>query len=74
MVYGSGALIEQFEKKIAAVLGMEAAVFCISGTMAQVTALRDAINSAPKSARWKLRAAVGERQQWYVEPEEVGHN
>lgn len=39
-IYGSGALIEQFEKKIAALLGMEAAVFCISGTMAQVTALR----------------------------------
>ncbi len=41
---------------------------------AQVAALRDAVNAAPKSARWKLRAAVGERQQWYVEPEEVGHN
>jgi threonine aldolase len=39
-VYGSGALIEQFERKIAALLGFEAAVFCISGTMAQVTALR----------------------------------
>ncbi|MES2150551.1 MAG: beta-eliminating lyase-related protein [Pseudomonadota bacterium] len=39
-VYGSGALIEQFEQKVAALLGFEAAVFCISGTMAQVTALR----------------------------------
>ncbi len=39
-VYGSGALIEAFEHKIAALLGFEAAVFCISGTMAQVTALR----------------------------------
>ena len=38
--YGSGALIQQFEQKIADLLGMEAAVFCISGTMAQVTALR----------------------------------
>ena len=41
---------------------------------AQVAALRAAINDAPKSTRWKLRAAVGERQQWYVLPEEVGHN
>ena len=41
---------------------------------AQVAALRSAIDAAPKSTRWKLRAAVGERQQWYVEPEEVGHN
>jgi threonine aldolase len=39
-VYGSGALIEDFERKIAALLGFEAAVFCVSGTMAQVTALR----------------------------------
>ena len=39
-VYGSGELIASFERKIAALLGFEAAVFCISGTMAQVTALR----------------------------------
>jgi threonine aldolase len=39
-VYGSGELIESFEEKIATLLGFEAAVFCISGTMAQVTALR----------------------------------
>ena len=40
----------------------------------QVAGLRDAIEAAPKSTRWRLRAAVGERQRWYVEPEEVGHN
>jgi len=39
-LYGAGTLIEAFEQKIAATLGFEAAVFCISGTMAQVTALR----------------------------------
>lgn len=39
-VYGSGDLIERFEDKIATLLGFPAAVFCISGTMAQVTALR----------------------------------
>jgi threonine aldolase len=39
-VYGSGTLIEEFERKVAALLGFEAAVFCISGTMTQVTALR----------------------------------
>ncbi|MDQ2820510.1 MAG: beta-eliminating lyase-related protein [Pseudomonadota bacterium] len=39
-VYGAGALIERFEQQVADTLGMEAAVFCISGTMAQVTALR----------------------------------
>jgi hypothetical protein len=40
---------------------------------AQVDALRAAIDAAPKSARWRLRARVGERVQWYQEPEEVGH-
>lgn len=39
-VYGSGALIQEFEARVAALLGFEAAVFCVSGTMAQVTALR----------------------------------
>jgi threonine aldolase len=39
-VYGDGVLLQAFEEKIARLLGMEAAVFCISGTMAQVTALR----------------------------------
>jgi len=40
----------------------------------QVAALRDSIESAPKSTRWKLRSRIGERQQWYVLPEEVGHS
>ena len=39
-VYGNGELIQQFEQKIANLLGFDAAVFCISGTMVQVTALR----------------------------------
>jgi threonine aldolase len=39
-VYGNGDLIQSLEAKVAATLGFEAAVFCVSGTMAQVTALR----------------------------------
>jgi hypothetical protein len=39
----------------------------------QLDALQRAIDDAPKSARWRLRARVGERVQWYQEPEEVGH-
>jgi threonine aldolase len=39
-VYGEGALIQAFERKVADLLGFEAAIFCISGTMSQVTALR----------------------------------
>lgn len=33
--------------------------------------LATALEAAPKSRRWKLRAKVGERKQWYEEPEEV---
>jgi hypothetical protein len=40
---------------------------------AQVEALQEAIEAAPKSTRWKLRARVGERVPWYEQPEEVGH-
>lgn len=39
-VYGEGALINDFEEEIAKFLGMEAAVFTPSGTMAQQIALR----------------------------------
>lgn len=38
--YGKGALIEDFEREIATLLGKEAAVFMPSGTMAQQIALR----------------------------------
>ena len=42
--------------------------------VAQVAALRAAIDAAPKSTRWNLRAKVGERVRWYAEPEEMGHD
>ena len=33
--------------------------------------LRVALDQAPKSLKWKMRAAIGERVQWYELPEEV---
>jgi uncharacterized protein Smg (DUF494 family) len=39
----------------------------------QIADLRAAVDAAPKSTRWNLRARVGERMAWYEEPEEVGH-
>lgn len=39
---------------------------------ARVDELRRRIDTAPKGAKWKLRARVGERVRWYDEPEEVG--
>jgi hypothetical protein len=41
---------------------------------AQIRQLRTAIDAAPKSTAWKLRARIGERKTWYQEPEEVGHD
>jgi hypothetical protein len=37
----------------------------------RISTLGDAMSAAPKSRRWKLRARLGERKQWYDEPEEV---
>ncbi|TKC99440.1 threonine aldolase [Polyangium fumosum] len=44
--YGEGALVQDFEKKIAELLGFEKAVFCITGTMVQSVALRLACEAA----------------------------
>ncbi|HYY03495.1 MAG TPA: nucleotidyltransferase family protein [Gaiellaceae bacterium] len=34
--------------------------------------VRKRIDAEPKTTKWKLRARVGERVQWYEEPEEIG--
>lgn len=63
-VYGEGALIQAFERKVADLLGFEAAVFCISGTMTQVTALRLAAmerNRAPVALHPTSHIFVHER-------------
>jgi hypothetical protein len=39
---------------------------------ARLDDLRSRVDAAPKSAKWKMRARIGERVQWYEEPEEVG--
>ena len=40
----------------------------------QLAALTKAIETAPKSLRWKARAKVGERVRWYEMPEETPHH
>jgi hypothetical protein len=32
------------------------------------------VEGAPKSRKWKARARVGDRRQWYDEPEEIAHD
>jgi transcriptional regulator with XRE-family HTH domain len=39
----------------------------------QALLLRRHAESVPKGLRWKVRARLGERVQWYEVPEEVGH-
>lgn len=39
-LYGAGALVDELEGEVAALLGKEAAVFCTSGKAAQLSALR----------------------------------
>jgi hypothetical protein len=36
-----------------------------------IAAVSGAIEAEPKSRGWRLRAKIGERKQWYEEPEEV---
>ena len=39
----------------------------------QLERLRQYADAAPKSLRWRLRAAVGDRKRWYELPEETEH-
>jgi hypothetical protein len=36
--------------------------------------LWDHVEAAPKSRKWRARARVGDRKQWYEEPEEIAHH
>ncbi len=37
----------------------------------RLNALADAVQQAPKSGKWRMRARVGDRMRWYEDPEEV---
>ncbi len=52
--YGEGPLVQQFEQRMAQLLGMEAAVFCVTGTMAQSVALRLAGTARGRNRRVAL--------------------
>jgi hypothetical protein len=45
----------------------------LSGVTARLARMSSAIEAAPKSLAWHLRGRIGERLQWYDEPEEVRH-
>jgi threonine aldolase len=71
-IYGEGAVVQDFERKVAELLGFEAAVFCISGTMTQVTALRLAAmerGNAPVALHPTFHIFVHERSNYQL----LGH-
>jgi hypothetical protein len=41
--------------------------------MSRVSGIEAAMSAAPKTAKWKLRARVGDRVRWYDEPDEIAH-
>ena len=70
--YGDGALIQGFERRVAELLGFEAAVFCISGTLTQVTTLRlaaDVRARAPVALHPTAHILVHERSNYQL----LGH-
>ena len=40
----------------------------------RILTVRSAVDSAPRSLRWRARAAIGRRMPWYDLPEEVGRD
>ncbi len=63
--------------RVAELLGGELARLVPPGAtfdpIEQARALRHHADRVPKGLRWKIRARVGERVQWYELPEEVAH-
>jgi hypothetical protein len=65
--------VERNAQKVAALWAQEPLPGATHDVAAQVAALRQAIEDAPKSRAWRLRSRVGERIRWYETPEEVKH-
>lgn len=42
--------------------------------VARLDGLRRAIDDAPKSGRWRVRARIGHRVRWFQTPEEIDHD
>jgi hypothetical protein len=39
----------------------------------RVAEIQQAMDTAPKTTKWKLRDRVGDRVRWYAEPDEIAH-
>ena len=65
--------VERNTQKVAALWSQEPLPGAAHDVAAQVAAVQQAIEDAPKSRAWRLRSRVGERVRWYETPEEVRH-
>jgi hypothetical protein len=65
--------VDRNAQKVAELWAKEPVPGATHDVAAQVGALRQAIEDAPKSRAWRLRSRVGERIRWYETPEEVKH-
>jgi len=64
---------ERNAQKVAELWAQEPLEGAACDVAAQIRALRQAIDDAPKSRAWRLRSRLGERVRWYETPEEVRH-
>ncbi len=78
-VYGSGDIIEQFEARLAKLLGKQAAVFLPSGTLAQPLALRIHAKTSDRNhvalhptSHLVLHEQDGYQQLWGLQGQHVG--
>ncbi len=62
--------VEAARKRLAAVPLAEADRAMLDERLAR---LWERVESEPKGLRWRSRAKVGDRSQWYEEPEEIAH-
>ncbi len=54
-----------------AISGPQVQAGILERAVERATRLRARLDETPKSTRWKMRAAVGERRTWYELPEEI---
>ncbi len=65
--------VERNVRKVGELWSQEPLPAATRDVAAQISALAQAIEGAPKSRAWRLRSRVGERLRWYETPEEVRH-
>ena len=61
---------ENLRRIQAALDALDAPAAQLADTSRRLTALTELLEAEPKSAKWRVRARVGDRLRWYEEPDE----